>query len=64
MSNIIIFVKNNAENVAVKKDSIIGFDKIGNEYRVFLNGGGYVDIRAGWWEYEQLKRAMEGEDNE
>ena len=63
-NNIIIFVKNNADNVAVKKDSIIGFDQIGNEYRVFLNGGGHVDIRAGQYEYEQLKRAMEGEPNE
>lgn len=59
-SNIIIFVKSNANNVAVKKDSIIGFDQIGNEYRVFLNGGGYVDIRAGQYEYNQLIIAMEG----
>lgn len=59
-SNIIIFVKSNANNVAVKKDSIIGFDQIGNEYRVFLSGGGYVDIRAGQYEYEQLIEAMEG----
>lgn len=63
-SNIIIFVKSNADNVAVKKDSIIGFDKIGNEYRIFLNGGGYVDIRAGQYEYGQLIDAMEGEPNE
>ena len=64
MSNIIIFVKSNANNVAVKKDSIIGFDKIGNEYRIFLNGGGYVDIRSGEYEYEQLIKAMEGENND
>lgn len=61
-SNVIIFVKSNSNNVAVKKDSIIGFDQIGNEYRVFLNGGGYVDIRAGHYEYEQLIEAMEGEN--
>ena len=64
MSNIIIFVKSNANNVAVKKDSIIGFDRIGNEYRIFLNGGGYVDIRAGQYEYWQLIEAMEGENND
>lgn len=63
MSNIIIFVKSNADNVAVKKDSIIGFDKIGNEYRIFLNGGGYIDIRAGEYEYDQLIKAMERDDN-
>ena len=65
MSNIITFVKSNApDNVAVKKDSIIGFDKIGNEYRIFLNGGGYIDIRAGQYEYEQLIEAMKGKSNE
>ena len=65
MSNIITFVKSNTfNNVAVKKDSIIGFDQIGNEYRIFLNGGGYIDIRAGHYEYEQLIEAMGGENNE
>ena len=63
MSDIITFVKSNTfNNVAVKKDSIIGFDQIGNEYRIFLNGGGYIDIRAGHYEYEQLIEAMEGEN--
>lgn len=62
MSDIITFVKSNTfNNVAVKKDSIIGFDKIGNEYRIFLNGGGYIDVRAGQYEYGQLVNAMKGE---
>ena len=62
MSNILIFVKSDEpNNVAVKKDSIIGFDQIGNEYRIFLNGGGHIDIRAGQYEYEQLIAAMKGE---
>ena len=62
-ANIITFVKSNTfNNVAVKKDSIIGFDKIGNEYRIFLNGGGYIDVRAGHYEYEQLIKVMEGEN--
>ena len=64
MNNILIFVKNDCSNVAVKKDSIIGFDQIGNEYRIFLNGGGHIDIRAGQYEYEQLKEAMEGENDD
>ena len=63
MSNIITFVKSNTfNNVAVKKDSIIGFDRIGNEYRIFLNGGGYIDVIAGHYEYEQLIKVMEGDN--
>lgn len=59
MNSVLIFVKSDCDNVAVKRDSIIGFDKIGNEYRVFLNGGGHIDIRAGEYEYDQLISAME-----
>ena len=62
MSDIIQFIKSDScHNVAVKKDSIIGFDRIGNEYRVFLDGGGYIDVRAGQYEYEQLIKALRGE---
>lgn len=61
MSDIIQFVKSNYHNVAIKKDSIIGFDQIGHEYRVFLNGGGYIDVRAGYHEYEKLIEAMKEE---
>ena len=62
MSNIIEFVKNDSyDNVAVKKSAIIGFDRIENTYRVYLEGGGCIDVRAGHWEYEQLISAMKGE---
>jgi len=63
MSDIIQFVKRDSwHNVAIKKDSIIGFDRIGNEYRVFLDGGGYIDVRAGYHEYEKLINAMENKE--
>lgn len=65
MSDIIEFVKNDSyNNVAVKKDAIIGFDRIGNAFRVFILGGGYIDIRAGHYEYEQLINAMKGKNND
>jgi len=61
MSDIIEFVKNDSyDNVAIKKSAIIGFDRIKNAYKVYLEDGGCIDVRAGLWEYEQLIDAMEG----
>lgn len=64
MSDIINFVKNDSyHNVAVKKSAIIGFDRMEDTYKVYLKGGGCIDVRAGQWEYEQLIKAMEGDNN-
>lgn len=62
MMRCLIFAKADTyKNVAIRKDAIIAFDYIADqygEYRVFLNGGGTIDIRAGQGEYEQLVDAI------
>lgn len=63
---IIKLVKNDSyHSVAVRGEEIIGFDRDGGDYIIFLRGGGSIKARAGQYEYEQLMKALkEGKPND
>ena len=60
MSEVLCFVKpNNYNNVLIKSDQIVAFDRVDGKILVYLKNGGCIEIRGGYWEYEQIKKAME-----
>ena len=59
MSEVLRLCSPDNKGVAIKRDQIIGFNYKDNGYIVYLNGGGSVKVRSGFYEYSVLTDAME-----
>lgn len=56
-------VPDTCNSASCLSSAVIGFTHINDyresAYRVFLKGGGHIDVRAGQYEYEKLSDALE-----
>lgn len=58
MARVLSFVTKSCNNVSCLSNKVIGFNCEGDEYIIFLDGGGSIRCRAGQYEYEQLTEAL------
>lgn len=63
MYEVLEFSTPDHHRACVNSDKLIGFASIDRTtIRIFLDGGGQIDIKGGSWEFEKLSQAIRGKE--